>query len=271
MNTKYFHGFGRFHTTVFMHNGNKLTFCSGSTVFRSPANMIHSRTEMNTILIIEDDSRLGPTLRKGLTELGFAARLATTGAEALSMLRQRTPDLIVLDIGLPDYDGIELLSQFRGLGLHELVLILTARDELADKLRGLEVGADDYMVKPFAFAELVGRIRALLRRSILAARILRAGDLTLNLVARTVDRGAHSIELPPREFDLLVYLADHVGEIVSRTMLAKHVWHEPSRATSLDNVIDVHISRLRRKLSDELGTDGLKVIRGQGILLEGAP
>ena len=226
---------------------------------------------MNTILIVEDDKRLGPTLQKGLCEQGFNTLLAVNGEGALAMARRHTPNLIVLDLGLPDYDGIDLLHLIRTQGYRDPVLILTARDGLTDKVQGLDAGGDDYLAKPFAFVELSARIRALLRRSPSAARTLRAGGVAVDLVTRHVVRGAESIDLTPREFDLLAYLAQHAGQVVSRDMLARHVWREPSRFTPLDNVIDVHISRLRRKLTHGSGACPLRVIRGCGIMLEDAP
>ncbi len=138
-------------------------------------------------------------------------------------------------------------------------------------MQGLDAGADDYLAKPFAFVELFDRLRALLRRSPSAARTLRAGDVTVDLVTRRAARGAETLDLTPREFDLFAYLAQHAGQVVSRDMLAKDVWREPSRLTPLDNVIDVHISRLRRKLTSPSGACPLQVVRGYGFKLEGAP
>jgi DNA-binding response OmpR family regulator len=226
---------------------------------------------MQTVLIVEDDPRLGPTIRKGLSEQGFDAILAATGQGGLAACREHPPALVVLDLGLPDGDGMDWLRTFRGQGGDAPVLILTARDLLTDKVRGLDAGADDYLVKPFAFDELVARLRALLRRASTPARTVRAGHLDIDVASRRVRVGAGIIDLTPREFDLIVYLAQRAGQVVSREMLAEHVWREPSRFTPLDNVIDVHVSRLRRKLTDGTGACPLRVVRGRGIVLEGAP
>jgi len=225
---------------------------------------------MNRILIVEDDRHLGPSLGKGLGEQGLSVSLAQDGQSALDRLKASTPDMLILDLGLPDCDGIELLQRMRSQGYDRPVLILTARDELSDKIKGFDATADDYLVKPFAFAELLARIQALLRRASGTAKTLTVGDITIDLVARRVMRAGREIALTPREFDLLAYLADHADRIVPRQMLAEHVWREPSRFTPLDNVIDVHVSRLRRKLSADSGGCPLQVVRGYGILLKGS-
>jgi len=222
---------------------------------------------MKQILIVEDDKRLGPVIQKGLREQEFDAILAPDGKSAQNILREGFPGLIILDLGLPDCDGIEILGMIRKQGYRDPVLILTARDGLTDKVKGLDSGADDYLVKPFAFAELLARIRALMRRSVSKAKKLLVGNLTIDLVTRHVVMGEKPIDLTPREFDILAYLADHAGQIVSRDMLSEYVWRESGRFTSLDNVIDVHVSRLRRKLTDDTGVCPLRVIRGQGIML----
>ncbi len=224
---------------------------------------------MSTVLIVEDDKRLGPTIQKGLAEQDFNALLAASGETALAMVRKQSPDVIVLDLGLPDVDGIDLLHTLREQAYNGPVLILTARDGLTDKVRGLDTGADDYMVKPFAFSELLARLRALLRRSPASAQVLVAGAVTVDLVTRHVMHNNQSVDLTPREFDLLAYLAQHAGHVVSREMLAEHVWRESNRFTPLDNVIDVHVSRLRRKLAANSCTSPLQVVRGQGIMLGG--
>ncbi len=243
--------------------------CSGICIF-SPARLRgRLGPDMSTVLIVEDDKRLGPTIQKGLAEQDFNALLAASGETALAMVRKQSPDIIVLDLGLPDIDGIDLLNALRGQAYGGPVLILTARDGLTDKVLGLDTGADDYMVKPFAFSELLARLRALLRRSPAAARVLSVGSITIDLVTRHVMHNDQSIDLTPREFDLLAYLAQHAGQVVSREMLAEHVWRESNRFTPLDNVIDVHVSRLRRKLTAVAENNPLQVIRGQGIMLGG--
>ena len=194
-------------------------------------------------------------------------RLAPDGHSASAAVGADVPALLILDLGLPDMDGITLLNTLRADGYDLPVLILTARDELPDRIRGLDAGADDYLVKPFAFVELLARVRALLRRAPDASRELKAGDIVIKLVTREVTRSGRVIGLTPREFELLAYLADHAGQVVARDALARDVWRETARLTSLDNVIDVHVSHLRRKLTDDSGDCPLTVVRGSGILL----
>lgn len=222
---------------------------------------------MDEILIVEDDKRLGPTLKKGLAEHGYGVSLAATGSEGRDALARMAPSLLVLDLGLPDCDGIDLLQAVREQGYKRPVLILTARDTTTDKVIGLDSGADDYLVKPFAFAELVARIRALLRRASKGGQVLQVGGLSVDLVTRHVAVDGGTIDLTPREFDLLAYLAQHAGEVVSRNMIQTHVWRETERFTSLDNVIDVHVSRLRRKIGAVSEASVPEVIRGIGIRL----
>ena len=225
---------------------------------------------MQQILIVEDDERLASALRRGLSEAGYAVAVAYTGAEAMAEIGQAASLLIILDLGLPDCDGIDLLRQIRELGRSDLILILTAREEISDRVLGLDSGADDYLLKPFSFVELLARLRALLRRKEEAPETHRlvVGKLTIDLLSRRVLRGQREVKLTPREFDLLCCLARHEGEVVSREMLASQVWKETSRATSLDNMIDVYTSRLRKKLTDVTEESPLHVIRGVGIQLK---
>jgi DNA-binding response OmpR family regulator len=207
-------------------------------------------------------------VEKGLKEHGYTVSLANCGRAALETLEEGSPDLIILDLGLPDCDGVDLLQDLRRRGCEAPVIILTARDAIPEKVRGLDAGAEDYLVKPFAFPELLARLRALLRRSGRSGHTLVAGDVTIDLLTRHVTRSGETVDLSPREFDLLAYLARNAGEVVSREMLVKEVWRESSRQTSLDNVIDVHVSRLRRKINDNPGPSRLQVIRGVGIMLD---
>jgi two-component system, OmpR family, copper resistance phosphate regulon response regulator CusR len=173
---------------------------------------------------------------------------------------------------LPGRDGIEILKAARARGTQTPVLLLTARDAVADRVLGLESGADDYLVKPFAFAELIARIRTLLRRSAPAEPLRRQiDDLTADLETRSVRRGGQRIDLTPREFDLLVYLLRQPGQIVTRGMLAKDVWRDVSRETPLDNVIDVHIAHLRRKIDAGRSSTLIQTIRGVGFVLRAEP
>jgi two-component system copper resistance phosphate regulon response regulator CusR len=193
---------------------------------------------------------------------------ATTGEEGFFLLSRETFDVLILDWMLPGRDGIEVLKTLRASGSKTPVLLLTARDAVEDRVLGLNAGADDYLVKPFAFAELLARVRALLRR-VDSAKPLRQqiGDLTLDVQTRRVMRGPREIALTPREFDLLAFLAQHHNETVTRQMIAREVWREPNRATPLDNVIDVHLAHLRRKLDEGEDVKMIQTVRGVGFVL----
>ncbi len=221
-----------------------------------------------SILFVEDDARVADAVIKGLAESGYDVRHATSGRGARTQLDQRCPDLMILDLGLPDIDGLDLLAECRAGGMSIPVLILTARDQLDDKVRGLESGGDDYLVKPFAFAELLARIRSLLRRSSGVSAETRVGDLRIDLVKRDVVRDGQEIVLTQREFDLLAYLVRNRNENVTRDMLARDVWKITSRATPIDNVIDVHMSHLREKVDKPFSVRLIKTIRGIGYRLE---
>ena len=196
-----------------------------------------------------------------------------TASEALSDANLGRPDVILLDLGLPGRSGLEILTALRERGLKTPVLVLTARDSVQDRVLGLDGGADDYLVKPFAFAELVARIRALVRRGRAAETPrLMLGDLEMDLVTRKVARAARTIDLTVREFELLEYLLRYHGQVVSREALARDVWRETARTTPLDNVIDVHIARLRRKVDVEPAAKLIHTVRGVGFMLrEGEP
>jgi two-component system copper resistance phosphate regulon response regulator CusR len=224
------------------------------------------------LLIVEDDVKTASALQSGLQSEGFSVALARTGEEGLLVLTTETFDLVVLDWMLPGRDGIEVLKALRARGAKTPVLLLTARDAVADRVLGFESGADDYLIKPFAFAELIARIRSLLRR-VPAAEPLRRrlSDLQMDLETRTVWRGDRRIELTSREFDLLAYLLRQPGQVVTREMLAKDVWRETKRATPLDNVIDVHVAHLRRKVDDGRATTLIQTVRGVGFVLREEP
>jgi two-component system copper resistance phosphate regulon response regulator CusR len=224
------------------------------------------------LLIVEDDDKTASALQSGLQREGFSVALARTGEEGLSVLTSESFDLVVLDWMLPGRDGIEVLKALRMRGAKTPVLLLTARDAVADRVLGFESGADDYLIKPFAFAELIARIRSLLRR-VPAAEPLRRrlADLQMDLETRTVWRGDRRIELTSREFDLLAYLLRQPGQVVTREMLAKDVWRETKRATPLDNVIDVHVAHLRRKVDDGRATTLIQTVRGVGFVLREEP
>jgi DNA-binding response OmpR family regulator len=220
------------------------------------------------ILVIEDDIKTANAVRTGLHGEGYAAAVAKTGEDGFFHLNAETFDLVVLDWMLPGRDGIEILKTLRAGGTKTPVLLLTARDAVEDRVLGLDSGADDYLVKPFAFAELLARVRALLRRAGDVEPLRKhVGDLLLDVENRRVMRGMQEIAVTPREFDLLAYLMRHHGQTVTRPMLAKDVWREPHRATPLDNVIDVHVAHLRRKIDEGQRVKLLHTVRGAGFVL----
>jgi two-component system copper resistance phosphate regulon response regulator CusR len=220
------------------------------------------------VLIVEDDEKTALALSSGLERGGFATAMAHTGEDGLFLLNSETFDLVVLDWMLPGRSGIELLKTLRSRGSKTPVLLLTARDAVDDRVLGLESGADDYLVKPFAFAELLARIRTLLRRSGPSEPLRKTiADLVVDLESRRVWRKEKPIELTPREFDLLAFLLRQPGQVVTREMLAKEVWREASRITPLDNVIDVHVAHLRAKVDEGHGLKLIHTIRGVGFVL----
>jgi two-component system, OmpR family, copper resistance phosphate regulon response regulator CusR len=220
------------------------------------------------ILVVEDDVRLAHDLRGGFVEQGFEVQVAHTLAAADEAVQRAAFHAILLDLGLPDGCGATLLRSLRKAGNRTPVIVATARGETDHRVSGLEDGADDYVVKPYAFAELVARVRAVLRRSAdHGIRLVAVEDLTLDIARRRVSRSGREIPVSPREFDLLLYLANHAGLAVSREMLARDVWGVTSRATPIDNVIDVSICRLRAKLNESGEANLLHTIRGVGYAL----
>ena len=225
------------------------------------------------ILVVEDEAKVARALSDGLGAEHYDVAIAATGEDGFYRLSTEVFDLVILDLMLPGRSGIDILSALRNRGVATPVLVLTARDAVDDRVLGLDTGADDYLVKPFAFPELLARIRALLRRG-RPDQILRlkAADLEMDLVTRHASRGARALDLTPREFELLEYLLRHQGNLVSREMLAREVWKEPQRATPIDNVIDVHIARLRRKVDHDHKVRLIHTVRGVGFVLrEGEP
>lgn len=225
--------------------------------------------EPNQLLVVEDDRRVASSLVQGLTESGYEVQQAGTVEAALKRLASTRFDLVLLDLGLGGRDGLDVLRDLRGRQDATPVLILTARDALNDRVQGLDAGADDYLVKPFAFPELLARVRALLRRAqpTVLTRLTMA-DLEMDLVNRSVQRGGQLLTLTAREFDLLAYLLRNSGQTVTRDMLARDVWKETARVTPLDNVIDVHISHLREKIDRDAAVKLVHTIRGVGFILE---
>lgn len=222
---------------------------------------------MHRLLIVEDDRLLGRALATGLREAGYEAVHVATGAEARAHVDRLPPDLVVLDLSLPDQDGLTLLDGLQAAGRKIPVIITTARGLLAHRLEGLQRGADDYLVKPFALTELLARIQAVLRRTTEPETQLSWAGLTADLNRQTIHCGNEVMNLTPREFLLLTYLIRRQGQPASRDMLAREVWHIRARATPLDNVIDVTMSRLRRKLADQPGGPTLRTVRGLGYQL----
>lgn len=220
------------------------------------------------LLVIEDEPKVGHALQQGLQAEGYEVVLAETGEDGFFLASSRAFDLIVLDLMLPGRNGLEVLAALRKQNSTAQILILTAKDTVEDRVTGLDAGADDYLVKPFAFPELSARIRALLRRGKSEpATPLKIGALEIDPVTRTVLREGLRLELTVREFELLEFLVRNQGRVVSREMLARDVWKEPGRATPLDNVIDVHVARLRKKLDDPFAGKLLHTVRGVGFIL----
>jgi DNA-binding response OmpR family regulator len=220
------------------------------------------------VLVVEDEHKVASALEEGLEGEGYDVVVECTGEAALVRLRTDPFDIVLLDLLLPGRDGLEVLRTLREQGYKTPVLVLTARDTLDDRVTGLDSGADDYLVKPFAFAEVVARMRALLRRGRASGAVrLGTGDLEMDLVARRVTRAGRKVELTLREFELLEYLLRYEGQVVSRGTLATDVWHETSRTTSLDKVIDVHIARLRRKVDADGPVKLIQTVRGVGFTL----
>lgn len=220
------------------------------------------------ILIVEDEAKVARALKEGLEREQYVVVVAPTGEEGFYLVNAEEFDLVILDLMLPGRDGLQVLSTVRKRGLQTPVLILTARDAIEDRVLGLDKGADDYLVKPFAFPELLARVRALLRRGRTEqAPLLKLADLEMDVMAHKVRRGAQNLELTAREFELLEYLLRHKEQIVSREMLARGVWKEVARATPLDNVMDVHINRLRRKVDEPFERKLIHTVRGVGFVV----
>jgi two-component system copper resistance phosphate regulon response regulator CusR len=219
------------------------------------------------ILIVEDEQKTGDYLKQGLSEAGFVADLARDGVDGLHLALTGDYDLVVLDVMLPKLDGWEVLRQIRHNGKHLPVLFLTARDQVEDRVKGLEFGADDYLVKPFAFSELLARVRALLRRGRSnEPEVFQIADLELDLLRRRVTRGGKRIDLTAKEFALLELLLRRQGEVLPRSLIASQVWD--MNFDSDTNVIEVAVRRLRAKIDDEFEPKLIRTVRGMGYVLE---
>jgi two-component system, OmpR family, copper resistance phosphate regulon response regulator CusR len=227
------------------------------------------RTEYVKILIVEDEPKTGSYLRQGLSEAGYVVDLLANGVDGLHLALEGAHDLVILDVMLPGLDGWQVLQELRRRGQETPVLFLTAKDHVEDRVKGLELGADDYLVKPFSFSELLARVRTILRRgknNHVEATMLTVADLELDLLRRRVSRGAKRIDLTAKEFGLLELLMRRHGEVLPRSLIASQVWD--MNFDSDTNVIDVAIRRLRAKMDDPFEPKLLQTVRGMGYVLE---
>jgi heavy metal response regulator len=218
------------------------------------------------ILVVEDEKRIADFLCRGLEGAGYAVDAAPNGATALDHIHSTDYDLVVLDLMLPDMDGLRVLERVRNRKVGPPVLILSARGGLDDRVKGLEQGADDYLVKPFAFVELLARVRALLRRGQPTPERLQVGDLTVDCIRRKVVRGNETIDLAPKEFGILEYMMRNRGRPLSRTMIVEHVWDMDY--DGLTNIVDVYIRHLRSKIDDRFQQKLIQTVRGIGYMIE---
>jgi two-component system OmpR family response regulator len=219
------------------------------------------------VLVVEDSVKTASLIKRGLEEEGYAVDVAVSGSEALSMSASYPTDAIVLDVMLPDEDGFEVCRRIREAGTWSPILMLTALDDVHDRVRGLDVGADDYLTKPFAFTELTARLRALLRRGQeQRPAILEVGDLSLDPSTRVVRRGRTAIDLTAKEFALLEFFLRHPGEVLTRMRLIEHVWDFAYDGSS--NVVDVYVKYLREKIDRPFGLNSITTVRGAGYRLE---
>jgi two-component system OmpR family response regulator len=219
------------------------------------------------ILVVEDEVKIARAIRRGLEHEGYATDIAATGEEAILQATEHDYDVVVLDVRIPAPDGFAVCRQMRARNRWAPVLMLTARDSVEDRIRGLDAGADDYLVKPFSFGELLARMRALLRRAP-AERpaTLRVGDVALDPAAHSVTRAGRPVELSGREFALLEFLMRHAGQVLTRTVMLEHVWDY--RYDGDSNVVDVYIGYLRRKLEQPFGAPLIRTVRGVGYILD---
>ena len=223
------------------------------------------------VLIVEDDRQLRTSMTRGLREASHAVEQAATGEQAIALAKSSAFDVMILDVRLPGVDGLAVCRAVRAEGNRVPILMLTALDDVEDRIAGLDAGADDYLTKPFDFGELMARLRALGRRRLYAVpETLTVGDLTVDTARRIAQRGDRTIELTAKEFALLVYLARNAGRVVTRGELLQHVWDDPHNSYS--NIIDVYAGRLRRKIDDDAGEPPIfKTVRGMGFMLEAPP
>lgn len=218
------------------------------------------------ILVVEDEKRIADFVGRGLESAGYAVDIAHDGTTALDMVHATEYDLIILDMMLPDMDGLKVLEKIRNRKTSPPVLVLSARGGVDDRVKGLEIGADDYLTKPFAFVELLARVRVLLRRGQPTPERLQVGDLSLDCIRRKVTRSSENIDLAPKEFSILEYLMRNRGRPLSRTMIVEHVWDMDY--DGLTNIVDVYIRHLRSKIDDRFPAKLIHTVRGIGYMLE---
>src|SRR5215212_3068415 len=218
------------------------------------------------ILVVEDEKRIADFLTRGLQGAGYAVDAAPNGTTALQFIHEADYDLVILDIMLPDVDGLTILEKIRNRKVGPPVLILSARGGVDDRVKGLELGADDYLTKPFAFVELLARVRVLLRRGQPTPERLSVGDLVLDCIRRKVIRSGDNIELAPKEFSILEYMMRNRGRPLSRTMIVEHVWDMDY--DGLTNIVDVYIRHLRSKIDDKWPVKLIHTVRGIGYMLD---
>ncbi len=223
-------------------------------------------TRSMRILVVEDEKRIADFVSRGLESAGYAVDVAPDGATAIDLQHATEYDLVVLDLGLPDMDGLAALKKIRNRKVSPPILILSARDSVDDRVKGLEGGADDYLVKPFAFVELLARVRVLLRRGQPTPERLQVGNLTLDCIRRKVTRAGEHVELAPKEFSILEYLMRNRGRPLSRTMIVEHVWDMDY--DGLTNIVDVYIRHLRSKIDDPSPEKMIQTVRGIGYMLD---
>ena len=217
-------------------------------------------------LVVEDEKRIADFLSRGLESAGYKVDLAYDGQSAIDVVHSTDHDLIILDLNLPDMDGLKVLERIRNRKVSPPVLILSARGNVDDRVTGLEMGADDYITKPFAFVELLARVKALLRRGQPLPERLQVGELMLDCIRRKVTRSGDNIELAPKEFSILEYLMRNPGRPLSRTMIVEHVWDMDY--DGLTNIVDVYIRHLRSKIDDRYPVKMIHTVRGIGYMLE---
>ena len=225
------------------------------------------------LLVVEDEQKVAAAVREGLRSEGYDVTVETTGEAAFFRITTERFELVLLDLGLPGRGGLDILRAMREAGVTTPVLVLTARDTIHDRVQGLNAGADDYLIKPFAFAELLARIQAVLRRGRDAdPRRLVIGDLAIDTTTRQVTRAGAAVDLTVKEFELLVHLVRHARRVVSRDTLVREVWRETAASMTLNNIIDVHVSRLRRKIDRDGLVKLIHTVRGVGFVVrEEAP